>query len=145
MFFFFDCGTIQFKSTLSYLFGKYIWIHYVTAPPRPRGPRTKNSPGSVTAVCIQVRALSWLRQIEITATFQFKTEELKRRDQLTVQSVFPVCFQVVASVGSALFMPKANGVSNLVRHHMICLNSHPLPMDSNVLRPYTLPTSHQQL
>ena len=42
--FFFDCGKIQFKSTLSYLVGKYIWIHDVTAPPPPglavQGPRT---------------------------------------------------------------------------------------------------------
>ena len=38
-------------STLSYLVGKYIWIHDVTSP-RPRGPKTKNSPGSVTAVCV---------------------------------------------------------------------------------------------
>ena len=42
MFFFFDCGTIQFKSTLSYLVGKDIWIHDVKASPGPavQGPRT---------------------------------------------------------------------------------------------------------
>ena len=41
-------------------------------------------------------------------------------------------------------MPKANGESNLVRYHMLEFTSTAI-IDSNVLRPYTLPTSHQQL
>ena len=39
---------------------------------------------------------------------------------------------------------KANGVSNLVRQHMLEFTSTAI-IDGNVLRPYTLPTSHQQL
>ena len=76
--------------------------------------------------------------------FSVQNWRIKKEDQRTVQSVFPVYFHVVVLVRSALFMPKANGVSNLVRYHMLEFTSTAI-IDSNVLWPYTLPTSHQQL